>query len=162
MQTAAWIARTIDRAYRKPIDRLLSRQLFRYAVCGGITLGLDAVWYFVIYNFVVAHRFFDLGFTMLSPHIASMILVFPITFFNGFWLNRHVAFQRSPVPGGTQLVRYALSIAGSVLLTYAGLKFFVEVCHIWPTPSKIITTFITALYSFAAAKYFTFRGGEAR
>lgn len=160
MQLADWIARTIDRCYRKPITLLLSRQTFRYAVCGGITMGLDAVWYFVIYNFIVAHRYFDLGFAVLSPHIASMILVFPITFFNGFWLNRHVAFQRSPLTGGTQLVRYALSIAGSVLLTYAGLKFFVEVCRIWPTPSKVITTVITALYSFAAAKYFTFRGSR--
>ena len=57
-----------------------------------------------------------------------------------------------------QLFRYALSIVGSLMLTYVGLKFFVEVCGIWPTPSKVITTLITVVYSFLAAKYFTFRG----
>lgn len=118
---------------------------------------LDPLFYFLIYNYIVAQRYFDLGFVVLSPHIAAMLIVFPITFFNGFWLNRHVTFLSSSTPQGTQLFRYALSVGGSVLLTYAGMKFFVEVCGIWPTPSKVITTFITTVYSFLAAKYFTFR-----
>lgn len=120
---------------------------------------LDTFYYFLLYNFVVAHRYFDLGCVVLSPHIAAMILVFPITFFNGFWLNRNVAFQLSTVRTRTQVVRYALSIGGSVLLTYAGLKFFVEVCGFWATPAKILTTILTVIYSYLAARYFTFRGG---
>ena len=51
-----------------------------------------------------------------------MILVFPFTFFVGFWLNRYVAFRRSPIGAGTQLLRYLLSVAGSVLLTYVGAE----------------------------------------
>ena len=47
-----------------------------------------------------------------------------------------------------------------VLLTYAGLKFFVEVCGVWPTPAKMVTTLLTTVYSFLAAKYFTFRHAE--
>ncbi|MDO4758769.1 MAG: GtrA family protein [Rikenellaceae bacterium] len=158
MSLAQLITRTIDWFYWRPFRPLLPLQTFRYGACGGLNMLLDAVWYFVIYNFLVAHRYFDLGFVVLSPHIASMLVVFPITFFNGFWLNRNVAFRSSPLKGSTQLFRYALSIAGSVLLTYAGLKFFVEVCGIWPTPSKILTTAITVIYSYLAAKYFTFRG----
>lgn len=158
MTLAQLITRLIDSLYWRPFRPLVPLQTFRYAACGGLNMVLDAVWYFVIYNFVVAHRYFDLGVVVLSPHIASMLLVFPITFFNGFWLNRNVAFRQSPLSGMTQLFRYALSILGSVLLTYAGLKFFVEVCGIWPTPSKILTTGVTVVYSFLAAKYFTFRG----
>lgn len=161
MRLAEAITRLIDCFYLKPLRPILPLQTFRYAACGGMNMVLDAVWYFVIYNFIVAHRFFDLGFVILSPHIASMILVFPITFFNGFWLNRHIAFRHSPLTGKTQLFRYALSIGGSLLLTYAGLKFFVEVCHVWPTPSKLLTTVITVVYSYLAAKYFTFRGAES-
>ena len=41
--------------------------------------------------------------------------------------------------------------------TYAGMKFFVDVCGVWPTPAKVVTTLLTALYSYLAAKYFTFR-----
>ena len=48
-------------------------------------------------------------------------------------------------------------LAGSVVLTYAGMKFFVDVCGVWPTPAKVVTTLLTALYSYLAAKYFTFR-----
>lgn len=158
MVLAQLITRLIDCFYWRPFRQFVPLQLFRYAACGGLNMVLDAVWYFVIYNFVVAHRYFDLGVVVLSPHIASMLVVFPITFFNGFWLNRYVAFRQSPLSGKTQLFRYVLSILGSVLLTYAGLKFFVEVCGFWPTPSKVLTTGVTVVYSFLAAKYFTFRG----
>ena len=161
MVLAQLITRLIDCFYWRPFRQFVPLQLFRYAACGGLNMVLDAVWYFVIYNFVVAHRYFDLGVVVLSPHIASMLVVFPITFFNGFWLNRYVAFRRSPLSGKTQLFRYVLSILGSVLLTYAGLKFFVEVCGFWPTPSKVLTTGVTVVYSFLAAKYFTFRGCQA-
>ncbi len=158
MRLSELIIKGVDLFYLRPVAALVPLQTYRYAVCGGANMVLDAVWYFVIYHFIVAERFFDLGVVVISPHIASMCLVFPITFFNGFWLNRHVAFRHSPLSGGVQLFRYALSIGGSLLLTYLGLKFFVEVCHFWPTPSKVLTTVITVIYSFLAAKYFTFRG----
>lgn len=158
MRLSERIIRLIDWFYIAPVASLMPRQTFRYAVCGGVNyLLLDPFYYFLIYNFIVSHRFFDLGFVVLSPHIAALILVFPITFFNGFWLNRNVAFRHSPVRTRTQLLRYGLSIAGSLLLTYAGLKFFVEVCGIWPTPAKLLTTLLTTVYSFLAAKYYTFR-----
>lgn len=158
MALAKLITTVIDCFYWKPFRPLLPLQTFRYAACGGLNMVLDALWYFVIYHYIVAERFFDLGVVVLSPHIASMLVVFPITFFNGFWLNRNVAFKSSPLSGQTQLFRYALSIVGSILLTYAGLKLFVEVCGFWPTPSKVLTTILTVIYSFLAAKYFTFRG----
>ncbi|MDE7344469.1 MAG: GtrA family protein [Alistipes sp.] len=161
MRPGEAIARAIDLFYVAPIAAVVPRQTFRYAVCGGATYVLfDPACYFLIYNYVVAHRFFDLGFAVLSPHIAALALVFPLTFFVGFWLNRHVAFRRSPLRTRTQLLRYALSVGGSVLLTYAGLKFFVEICGVWPTPAKVLTTCTTALYSYLAAKYFTFRHAQ--
>lgn len=158
MRLSVVITRLIDWFYIRPVASVMPLQTFRYAVCGGVNyLLLDPFYYFLIYNYAVAHRFFDLGFVVLSPHIAAMLLVFPITFFNGFWLNRNVAFRQSPVRTRTQMLRYALSICGSSLLTYAGMKFFVEVCGVWPTPAKLATTLFTTVYSFLAAKYFTFR-----
>ena len=158
MRLSELIIKAVDCFYLRPVAAIVPLQTYRYAVCGGMNMVLDAVWYFVIYHFIVAERFFDLGVVVISPHIASMCVVFPITFFNGFWLNRHVAFRHSPLSGGVQLFRYAISIGGSLALTYLGLKFFVEVCLFWPTPSKVLTTVLTVIYSFLAAKYFTFRG----
>lgn len=158
MRLAEAITRLIDWFYIRPVASVLPRQTFRYAVCGGMTyLVLDPLYYFLVYNYVVAYRFFDLGVVVLSPHIAAMLIVFPITFFNGFWLNRYVTFDEATLPTHKQLFRYALSIGGSILLTYAGLKFFVEVCGVWPTPAKVLTTLLTTVYSYVAAKYFTFK-----
>lgn len=157
MRLSELITRAIDLLYVWPATILLPRSTFRYAACGAVTLGLDTLWYAVFYNFVFDRVNFDLGFIVISPHVAALMLVFPLTFFTGFWLNRSVAFPGSPVPSGTQLKRYALSVAGSILLTYGCIKFFVEVCGLWPTPSKFLTSLIAALYSYLAARFYTFR-----
>lgn len=86
-----------------------------------------------------------------------MLFIFPFTFFSGFWLNRHVAFRRSPLPRGTQLFRYLLSVLGSIVVNYLCLKLFVDACGFWATPSQMLASFITMVYSYLAAKYFTFR-----
>lgn len=157
MQLARIISRIIDSLYIKPIAAIIPQQLWRYGVCGAANMALDSVWYFVIYHFIVCKQFIDLGFVVVSPHIASLIVVFPITFFTGFWLNRNVAFHTSPTPRGRQLWRYALSVAGAIVLNYISMKLLVEACGIWPTPSKVVTTVISSVYSFLMAKFFTFR-----
>ena len=118
---------------------------------------LDALYYYLIYHYLVAERFVDLGVVVISPHIASLMVVFPITFLNGFWLNRNVAFRSSTLRTRTQLGRYLLSVVGAIVLNYLCMKCFVEGLHFWATPSKLLTTLISSAYSFLAAKYFTFR-----
>ena len=159
MSLAAVIAKMVDALYVKPVARIVPHQLWRYGVCGVANMALDSVWYFLIYHFVICKQFVDLGVVVLSPHIAALVLVFPITFFTGFWLNRNVAFGAASMPRGRQLWRYALSVVGAILLNYLSMKVLVEVCGLWPTPAKVVTTIISSLYSFCAAKFFTFRKG---
>ena len=147
----------IDKLYVYPFRNILSREMFGYGVCGATNMILAAVWYFIIYHYVVAERYVDIDFVVISPHKMSLIIVFTITFFTGFWLNRHVAFRATSERSGRQLLRYALSVIGAIVLNYVCMKFFVEHIGIWPTPSKIITTAVSTIYSFIAAKYFTFR-----
>lgn len=118
---------------------------------------LDAIWYFLIYHYVVSGENIDLGIVVVSPHIMSLIIVFPITFFTGFWLNRNVAFVARKTKTRKQLRRYAISVAGSIVLNYVCMKLFVDCLNFWPTPSKLLTTIISVGYSFLAAKYYTFR-----
>ena len=157
MRPADIITRFVDLFYIRPIRVFVSPQLFRYGFCGVANMALDSIWYFLIYQFIIRKQFIDLGFVTISPHIASLILVFPITFFTGFWLNRHVAFKSTEVKSSRQMFRYALTVVGAILLNYVCMKIFVEVCGIWATPSKMLTTIISAVYSFLAAKYYTFR-----
>ena len=158
MQLAQAIGCLIDFFYVRPFTGIMSKQMFRYAACGGGNMLLDLVWYFLIYHYVVAERYIDLGFVVMSPHVASLVVVFPITFLTGFWLNRNVAFCATEVGSGRQLLKYALSVVGSILLNYICIKLFVEVYNIWPTPAKGLTTAVCVIYSYLASRYFVFVG----
>ena len=155
-----WLAQrlisVVDALYIKPLHGLVSRNLFGYGLCGAVNMALDIVWYFLIYHYVVRENYVDLGIIVMSPHILSLFIVFPITFFTGFWLNRNVAFCATDVNSRKQLWRYALSVVGSILINYVCMKFFVEICAIWPTPSKMLTTVVSVCYSYIMARYFTF------
>ena len=146
----------IDALYIKPLERVISRQTFGYFLCGAANMALDTLWYFLIYHYVVFEHNVDIGVLVISPHIAALIIVFPITFFTGFLLNRYVAFRATQQRTTKQLFRYALSVVGSILLNYLLMKLFVDVCHVWPTVAKMMTTVIVAVYSFLAAKYYSF------
>ena len=160
MRVAEAIGRIVDLFYVRPFPQLLSPTMFRYAACGATNMALDLVWYFVIYHYIVAERFIDLGFVVVSPHVASLIVVFPITFLTGFWLNRNVAFRATEIGSGGQLLRYAISVVGSILLNYVCIKLFVETFGIWPTPAKALTTAVCVVYSYLAGRYFAFKGGK--
>lgn len=160
MNVAQLLIRGIDLLYIPQIRKIVSRDIFGYGICGGANMVLDTLWYFILYHYVVCEQFVDLGIVVMSPHIATLCLVFPITFFTGFWLNRHVAFRVTHLRSRRQLVRYALSVVGSIVINYVCMKLFVESFHLWPTPSKMLTTVISVVYSYLAARYFTFRDWE--
>lgn len=153
------LIRLIDLLYVRPLRRIVPPQTFRYAACGGLNMGLDLTLYFILYNFVLDKQIVHIGsLVAISPYIAAFLIVFPITFVTGFWMNRRIAFHSSPLRGRVQLFRYLISVCGSILLNYICLKIFVEGFGFYPTPSKAVTTVITILYSYAMQKYFSFRG----
>ena len=157
MRLSELITKAIDALYLKPLRRVVPQPLFRYLACGALTALLDAVWYYIIYHHLVCERVVEVGCIALSPHIAALCVVFPITFFTGFWLNRNVAFVANRCKTQRQLMRYGLSVIGSIALNYCCMKLFVESFGIWPTPAKLLTTIVSVGYSFLAAKYYTFR-----
>ena len=143
----------------------MSEQLFRYAVCGGGNMVFDWILYFLIYNFVIGHEIVNLQFTIynlqfaqaITPHIATLCIVFPITLLTGFLLQKYVTFTQSNLHGGRQLVRYILIVAVNLAINYFGLKLCVETFGWYPTPSKMAITMITVVVSYLGQKYYTFR-----
>lgn len=160
MQTLAQIITKIIDFFYRPFSKYVSQQLFRYAACGGGNMVLDWVLYFILYNFVVGHELIHIGSLCLTPHVMTLIIVFPITLFTGFWLNKYVTFTHSSLRGYKQLWRYILIVAVNLLVNYFGLKLLVEVCGIYPTPSKMIITIITVIISFFGQKYFSFKSDK--
>ncbi len=159
------ITRIIDFFYR-PFSKWISEQLFRYAACGGGNMVLDWVLYFLIYNFVIGHDLVYLTLPFregegvglcLTPHIATLCIVFPITLLTGFWLQKHVTFTASKLDGWRQLLRYVSIVAINLAVNYFGLKLCVEIFGWYPTPSKMLITLITVAISYFGQKYYSFR-----
>ena len=170
MQTFAQIITKIVDFFYRPFSRYLPQQLFRYAACGGGNMVLDWVLYFLLYNFVIGHElvYISLPFASspdsliaspicLTPHVMTLLIVFPITLLTGFWLNKYVTFTHSSLRGRKQLFRYVLIVILNLLVNYFGLKLLVEICGIYPTPSKMIITLVTVVISFFGQKYFSFK-----
>lgn len=148
---AAFLTQLIDFFYEKfYFSHIFSREFFRYGVCGGSNMVLDWVLYFVIYHLLF-------GLQVFSPHILAFCITFPITLLTGFWLNKYVTFTQSHLRGSKQLRRYILIVVINLLVNYLGLKFFVEYCQFYPTPSKMLITVITVAISYFGQKYYSFK-----
>jgi putative flippase GtrA len=151
-----FILQFIDFFYR-PFARLMPLQTFRYLACGGGNTLLDIFLYFIMYNFVLHKQMLHLPFVVITPHIAALFLALAITFPTGFLLSKYIVFSESNLRGRIQLFRYFVQVAACILLNYLFMKLFVEYLHIYPTVSKIFTTFFVVCFSYLTQKKFTFK-----
>lgn len=143
--------------FYQPFNKYIPEETFRYAICGGSNLVLDNFLFFIFYNFVLKKQIVDLKIVAISPHIASFLLVFPVTFIIGFILSKYITFSHSELRGRIQLFRYAVTVFICILLNYIFLKLFVDYCGLYPTFSKILTSGLVVIYSFFSQKHFTFK-----
>jgi putative flippase GtrA len=136
-------------------------QTFRYAACGGGNTVLDILGFFIAYNFLFHKSPIHIaGFTM-SPHIASFMVSFCVTFPIGFYLSRYVVFQETAVKKTEQLLKYFLVVLGCIVLNYVFLKLFVDYFGWYPTPAKMVTTFFVVIFSYTSQKNFTFKASKS-
>ena len=141
--------------------RFMPHQTFRYAACGGFNTVLDIGLFFVSYNYLFLKQPQHVGPLTISPHIASFLSAFLVTFPIGFYLSRYVVFQETSVAKKVQLFRYFIVVLGCLILNYIFLKLFVEVFGWFATPSKLATTVFVVAFSYYMQKYFTFKAVEA-
>ncbi len=151
-----YISSFIDFFY-PPFRKYISLQFFRYAFSGAGNMVFDWVIYFLTYNFIIKKELLHLVFVTLSPHIASLFITFPISLFTGFLLQKYVTFPASQLRGSKQLMRYSLVVVVNLLINYFGLKFFVDIMKFYPTPSKMLVTIFTVIFSYFSQKKFTFK-----
>lgn len=153
------ILNIIDRLY--PLfKKFMPLKTFRYAACGGGNTVLDIFLFFLSYNYLLKHQVIHIGWLTISPHIASFIISFCVTFPIGFYLSRYVVFQETSVRKTKQLVKYSFVVIGCIFLNYGFLKLFVDYLGWYPTISKIVTTFFVVLFSYTSQNNFTFKGSK--
>ncbi len=153
------IIRIIDWFYF-PFLHFIPREVFRYAVTGGLNTVLDLTLYFIFYRYILDMQIVDLGFIAISAYIAAFLMVFPITFLTGFILAKYVTFNASELKGRIQLFRYGLTVFGAIILNYVFLKIFVEYFGWYATFSKGVTTVIVVIYSYISQRYFSFKTAQ--
>lgn len=156
-----WITKMVDFFY-PPFRKYMTLQFFRYGVTGVANMAFDWVLYFVTFHFILEKQMLDLGFETLSSHIAAMVIVFPVTFTSGFLLQKYVTFSASEIKGRVQVFRYLTVVLANLLINYIGLKLLVDVVGLFPTPSKMIVTIITTIFSYFSQKKFTFKMNRAK
>lgn len=136
--------------------RFIPLKTYRYAICGGGNMLFDLMLYFSFFHFVLRKQDMDLYFIVISPHIASLFFVFPITFISGFLLNKFITFQDSNLSGKIQFLRYFIVSIGAILLSYICMKILVDFMGFYPTPSRLLTMVISVIYSYLLQSRFSF------
>ncbi|MEO8820991.1 MAG: GtrA family protein [Ginsengibacter sp.] len=140
-----------------PFKKIMPEQTFRYAVCGGSNMLLDISLFYISFNFILGKQLVDLGFIVLKPYNAALMMAFCISFPTGFLLNKFIVFNTSYLRGHVQLLRYMLIVAVNLCLNYLILNLLVQYFHFYPTISKIFATVIIVTFSFLSHNYFTFK-----
>ena len=153
------VIRIID-WFHFPFLYFIPREVFRYAVTGGLNTVLDLTLYFIFYRYILDMQIVDLGFIAISAYIAAFLMVFPITFLTGFILAKYVTFNASELKGRIQLFRYGITVLGAIILNYVFLKIFVEYFGWYATFSKGVTTVIVVIYSYISQRYFSFKTAQ--
>jgi len=117
----------------------------------------DWILYFLVYHFVLRQEMLHLGVVTFSSHIAALFITFPVTFLSGFLLQKYVTFSTSELRGKVQLFRYFQVLLANLLLNYLGLKILVEFIHFYATPSKMVVSIFTTIFSYFSQKKYTFK-----
>lgn len=156
-QIKDWIIEAIDFFY-PAFNKVMDKQTFRYAACGGANTVFDIIIFTLTHNYVLHKQLVQVGSFAISPHIAAFIFTFPISFMTGYFLNRYVVFpEASTTRKRVQMTRYLSVVFVCILLNYGFLKLFVEVFGWWPLPAKIATTFFVVMFSYFSQKKFAFK-----
>ncbi|MGV3528807.1 MAG: GtrA family protein [Flavisolibacter sp.] len=139
--------------------KFMPLQTYHYAACGGSNTLFNIFLYHMFYNYLFHKQVVHVGFLAFTPHIASFILAFFITFPIGFYLSMFIVFQGSFLRRRIQLIRYFMVAMACVVLNYVLLKLFIEVLGWYehPTLSLALTAAIVVAFSYISQRYFSFQ-----
>jgi putative flippase GtrA len=144
--------------FHPPFARWINQQTFRYLACGGSNQILNIFIYWYSFNVLLEKK--DVPIPNNGPiagPIASFIIASAVTIPIGFLLSKYVVFQESNLKGRIQLFRYISLVGVCFILNYYMLKLFINILHIYPTPSQTITIVLLAIFSYLVQRFFTFK-----
>ncbi len=150
------IKKLIDKLYIPVVARYVPLQTFRYGVCGGANMVLDAILYFLCYHYLLGEKILELPFVAISPEIAAYLIVFPIIYATGFLLAKYISFEGNKGRTSTQSLRYLSVVLMNIIIKYIGIKVLVGL-GVFPSISNVLVTIFTIIFSYVMQRGFTFR-----
>lgn len=153
------IVKVLNKLYISPIQKIVPKQSFFYAMCGGGNMLFDAILYLFIYNFVLNKTPLIIFNYEISAAIASFLITFPFVFCLGLWLAKNITFTNSDNSDKKQSFRYLSVTIANFFIKYYGIKALITL-SIWPSFANIAMTIITIVFSYLMQKYYTFKGNK--
>ena len=157
MITIAGFIRQLLLIIRGWFFKFIPKQEYLYMACGGINLVWDTLVFYVAYHYLFNERNFTTPLYTFSPHIASFLLSFCLSFPTGFFMSRYVVWVNSTVQAKLQLFRYLSGVFICMLLNIGLIKLFIEVFHFYPLPSKLFAAVFVITFSYLYQRYYTFK-----
>ena len=157
MQRVKTLILAIIDFFYPPFKKIVGRQTFRYAVCGGGNAALNLLIFSLCYNLLFTSTYVYPFGIVITRYIASYIVALSITFPIGFLLNKYVVFQQSNLQGKIQLMRYAALTITNMLLDYSLLHLFIGYFGFWATGSQAFIIIILSLISYLVQTYYSFK-----
>lgn len=146
------------------VKKIIPKETYYYAACGGGNLVLGWILFFIFYQFIFRKQIFQFnsnwfGFEniAISAYTISSFCCFCISFTIGFLLMKYIVFTKSELEGRIQLFRYALSSIASASLGWLLLKFFIEILNFYPSLANVGSSCIVVIFSFIMQRKFTFK-----
>jgi hypothetical protein len=137
--------------------KFIPRQEYLYMACGGLNLVFDTFLFYMAYHYLFRSRNVVTPVYTFSPHIAAFLVSFTLSFPTGFFMSRYIVWVNSPVQAHHQLFRYLMGVFICIVLNIGFIKFFVEVIHFYPLPSKLMATVFVIAFSYVYQRYYTFK-----
>ncbi|WP_200977579.1 GtrA family protein [Echinicola sp. 20G] len=141
--------------------KLLPYQVYAYLAVGGINTALNILLFILFFQWILPIEGMAIGGYGIASYTIALLMAFLITIPTGFWLSKYFAFnsnkhcQKAKAAG--QLGKYFLVVLQGLVSDYALLKLLIEVCHIYPTIAKVLSTMIVLLINYLLQKHFTFK-----
>lgn len=157
LKTRNFLLQIID-FFHPPFARWIDQTTFRYLACGGSNQLFNIFIYWLSFNFILNKQNTQISPSItITAEIASYLISSAVTIPIGFLMSKYMVFQESNLKGRIQLFRYLSLVVLCFVLNYWMLKFFINVCNIYPTPSQTITIIILAVFSYLVQRFFTFK-----
>ena len=145
-----------DHKLVKLVKKAYSHKVLRYILSGGLSAAVDITAFTLAFNLLFHKHDVMLGQMTFNAYSVALVISYTIGSISSFLMNKFFVFS-AKTAGLNQLLKslpvYIMAFAANLVL----LKFFIEIFHLWPTVSRIISALLVAFITFNLHKHFTFR-----